>query len=118
MARFVGRENVRKRLAPLEGEQGRTSYANGVVRIELPGEAIIVRPPFGLAHEHEYATVRLTPLLEALTDDHIVAALLVRPPCSDRRKGRLGRFCDRGSFVCRPVPRVRAATLGIAACSQ
>jgi len=78
MARFVGRENVRKRLAPLEGEQGRTSYANGVVRIELPGEAIVVRPPFGLAHEHEYGTVRLAPLLEALTDDHIVAALLVR----------------------------------------
>jgi hypothetical protein len=78
MARFVGRENVRKRLAPLEGEQGRTSYAKGVVRIELPGEAIVVRPPFGLAHEHEYETVRLAPLLEALTDDHIVAALLVR----------------------------------------
>ncbi|MEK6274359.1 MAG: hypothetical protein AABM30_03390 [Actinomycetota bacterium] len=47
MAPFVGRENVRKRLAPLEGEQGRTSYANGVVRIEFPGEAIVVRPPFG-----------------------------------------------------------------------
>jgi hypothetical protein len=47
MARFVGRENVRKRLAPLEGEHGRTSYANGVVRLELPGEAIVVRPPFG-----------------------------------------------------------------------
>ncbi len=78
MARFVGRENVRKRLAPLEGEQGRTSYANGVVRIELPGEAIVVRPPFGLAHEHEYGTVRLARLLAALTDDHIVAALLVR----------------------------------------
>ena len=78
MARFVGRENVRKRLAPLEGEQGRTSYANGVVRIELPGEAIVVRPPFGLAHEHEYGTVRLAPLLEALTADHVVAALLIR----------------------------------------
>jgi hypothetical protein len=78
MARFVGRENVRKRLAPLEGEQGRTSYANGVVRIELPGEVIVVRPPFGLAHQHEYETVRLAPLLEALSDDHVVAALLVR----------------------------------------
>ena len=40
MVRFVGRENVRKRLAPFEGEQGRTSYANGVVRIELPGAAV------------------------------------------------------------------------------
>jgi hypothetical protein len=78
VARFVGRENVRKRLAPLEGEQGRTSYAQGVARIELPGETIVVRPPFGLLHEHEYDTVRLAPLLEALDDDHVVAALLVR----------------------------------------
>ena len=43
-----------------------------------PGEVIVVRPPFGLAHEHEYETVRLAPLLEALSDDHVVAALLVR----------------------------------------
>ena len=78
MARFVGRENVRKRLAPFEGEQGRTSYANGMVRIELPGEAIVVRPPFGLAHEAQYETVRLAPLFAAMADDHIVAALLVR----------------------------------------
>ena len=78
MARFVGRENVRKRLAPLEGEQGRTSYAQGVARIELAGETIVVRPPFGLPHEHEYDTVRLGPLLKALADDHVVAALLVR----------------------------------------
>jgi len=78
MARFVGRENVRKRLAPFEGEQGRTSYANAIVRIELPGEAIVVRPPFGLAHEAQYETVRLAPLFAAMADDHIVAALLVR----------------------------------------
>ncbi len=70
MARFVGRENVRKRLAPFEGEQGRTSYANGMVRIELPGEAIVVRPPFGLAHEAQYETVRLAPLFEAIAGDH------------------------------------------------
>ncbi|MEP6978194.1 MAG: acVLRF1 family peptidyl-tRNA hydrolase [Thermoleophilia bacterium] len=78
MARFVGRENVRKRLAPFEGEQGRTSYTNGVARIELPGESIVVRPPFGLPHEHEYDTVRLAPLFEALAGDYVVAALLVR----------------------------------------
>ena len=78
MARYVGRANVRKRLVPLEGEQGTTSYANGAVRIELPGEVIVVRPPFGLAHEHDYDTVRLKPVLEALSGDHIVAALLVR----------------------------------------
>src|SRR6266511_1214123 len=78
MARFVGRENVRKRRAPLEGGQGRTIYAAGAARIELPGEAIVVRPPFGLAHEHEYDAVRLGPLFEALAEDHVVAALLVR----------------------------------------
>jgi len=78
VSRFVGRENVRKRLAPLEGEQGRTSYADGLVRIELPGQTIVVRPPFGLPHEHEYDTVHLSPLLEALAEDHVVAAVLVR----------------------------------------
>jgi hypothetical protein len=78
MARFVGRENVRKRLAPLEGSQGRTSYAAGAVRIELAAEVIVVRPPFGLEHEQEYDTVRLAPLLDVLAVDHLVAALLVR----------------------------------------
>ena len=78
MARYVGRENVRKRLAPLEDEQGRTSYADGVARIELPGETIVVRPPFGLPHEREYDTVQLGPLLDALAGNHVVAALLVR----------------------------------------
>ena len=38
MPRFVGRENVRKRLSPLEGEPGRTIYADGAVRIEAAGE--------------------------------------------------------------------------------
>jgi Actinobacteria/chloroflexi VLRF1 release factor len=78
MARFVGRENVRKRLAPLEGGPGRTSYAGGTARIETHDEVIVVRPPFGLAHEREYEVVRLAPLFEALTADHVVAALLVR----------------------------------------
>src|SRR5213592_3592314 len=78
MARFVGRENVRKRLAPLEGEPGRTIYAGGEARIETAGELIVVRPPFGLAHEGEYEVVRLEPLFEALAADHVVAALLVR----------------------------------------
>jgi hypothetical protein len=78
VARFVGRENLRKRLAPLEGEPGRTSYADGAARIELPGEVIVVRPPFGLAHEGEYDPVRLGPLFETLAEDHVVAALLAR----------------------------------------
>jgi Actinobacteria/chloroflexi VLRF1 release factor len=78
LARFVGRENVRKRLAGLEGEAGRASYADGQVRIETSDEVIVVRPPFGLPHEGEYETVRLDPLFKALAADHVVAALLVR----------------------------------------
>jgi Actinobacteria/chloroflexi VLRF1 release factor len=76
--RFVGRENVRKRLEPLEGEPGRTIYADGAVRIEAAGEVITVRPPFGLPYAGEYEVVRLEPLFEALAADHFVAALLVR----------------------------------------
>src|ERR671939_1846569 len=78
MGRFVGRENVRKRLAALEGEQGRTIYAGGRATIELPDETVVVRPPFGLAHEARYETVQLRPLFAALAADHVVAALLVR----------------------------------------
>jgi hypothetical protein len=76
--RFVGRENVRKRLAPLEGEPGRTTYADGAVRIEAAGEVLTVRPQFGLPPAGEYEVVRLEPLFEALAADHVVAALLVR----------------------------------------
>jgi hypothetical protein len=76
--RYVGRENVRKRLAPLQGEPGRTTYADGEVRIEAPGEQIVVRPPFGLPHDADYESVELEPLFEALAADHVVAALLVR----------------------------------------
>jgi hypothetical protein len=76
--RFVGRENVRKRLAPLEGEPGRTIYADGAARIEAVGEVITVRPPFGLAHEGEYEVVRVEPLFDALAADYVVAVLLVR----------------------------------------
>ena len=78
MPRYVGRDNVRKRLAPLAGEPGRTTYADGEVRIDPPGEQIVVRPPFGLPHDAEYETVELEPLFEALAADHVVAALLVR----------------------------------------
>ena len=78
MARFVGRDNVRKRLAPLEGEPGRTTYADGAARIEHGAEPTVVRPAFGLPHEGEYEVVRLEPLFEALAADHVVAALLVR----------------------------------------
>jgi predicted RNA methylase len=78
MARFVGRENVRKRMEPLAGEPGRTMYAEGSVRVETEDEVVLVRPPFGLAHEGEYDRVELAPLFDALAEDHLVAALLVR----------------------------------------
>src|SRR5690349_23483743 len=78
MARYVGRENVRKRLEPLAGAAGRTTYGEGAARIETPQETITVRPPFGLAHARVYERVELGPLFEALAEDHVVAALLVR----------------------------------------
>jgi Actinobacteria/chloroflexi VLRF1 release factor len=78
VARYVGRENVRKRLEPLAGLPGRTTYADGAARIETSDETITVRPPFGLAHARVYDTVELGPLFEALAADHVVAALLVR----------------------------------------
>ncbi len=78
MARYVGRENVRKRLEPLAGQAGRTTYADGAVTIESGEETIVVRPPFGLAHARVYESVELEPLFEELAREHVVAALLVR----------------------------------------
>jgi peptide subunit release factor 1 (eRF1) len=78
VARYVGRENVRKRLEPLADGPGRTVYSGGAVRIETATETITVRPPFGLTHEGVYERVELGPLVEALERDHVVAALLVR----------------------------------------
>ena len=79
MSRFIGRENVRKRLAPLDGTPGRTIYSGGAVRIEPEnGDALVVRSPFGIAHEAEYPVVRVSPLLEEVAADHLVAVLLVR----------------------------------------
>ena len=76
--RYIGRANVRKRLERLDGTPGRTVYAGGEARIEAEGETIVARPPFGLGHEGEYDMVRLSPLLEEIARDHLVAALLVR----------------------------------------
>jgi peptide subunit release factor 1 (eRF1) len=78
MPRYVGRENVRKRLEPLAGQPGRTVYADGAARIETAEETITVRPPFGLAHARVYESVELGPLFEELARDHVVAAVLVR----------------------------------------
>jgi Actinobacteria/chloroflexi VLRF1 release factor len=79
MSRYIGRANLRKRLEPREGAPGRTTYADGAVRIEPDdGESLEIRPSFGLAHEAEYDRVRAAPLLEEIAADHVVAALLVR----------------------------------------
>jgi len=78
MPRYVGRENVRKRLEPLQGQPGRTTYAAGAARIEAGEETITVCPPFGLAHARVYEKVELGPLFEELARDHVVAAVLVR----------------------------------------
>jgi peptide subunit release factor 1 (eRF1) len=78
MPRYVGRENVRKRLEPLQGRPGRTTYADGAVRIQTADETITVRPPFGLAHARVYEHIELGPLFEELARDHVVAAVLVR----------------------------------------
>ena len=77
MAGFVGRENVRKRLASLQQLPGRTTYDAGAARIETADETIVVRPPFGLPHEAEYDHVELEPLFAAIAADYVVAALLV-----------------------------------------
>jgi peptide subunit release factor 1 (eRF1) len=78
MARHIGRDNVRKRLAPLEGAPGRTVYAGGEVLIESEAEDLVVRPPFGLRHAGVYDRVHVAPLLEEIAEDHLVAVLLVR----------------------------------------
>jgi hypothetical protein len=76
--RYIGRENLQKRLAPHEGEPGRATYAQDAVTIELPDETLTVRPAFGLAHAGTYDTVELGPLFDLLAEDHVVAVLLVR----------------------------------------
>src|SRR5215210_1860794 len=78
MPRYVGRENVRKRLEPLSEATGRTTYADGAACIETPQETVTVRPPFGLAHARVYESVELGPLFDALAREHVVAAVLVR----------------------------------------
>ena len=78
MRSYIGRANLRKRLEGREGEAGTTTYADGAVRLELPDETLVARPPFGLMHEAVYDTVTLAPLWEAVARDHVVAAFLVR----------------------------------------
>ena len=78
MSRFVGRANAAKRLAPLEGTPGRAIYSGGSARFETEVETIVVTPPFPLRHEGEHDVVRVGPLLDAIAEDHVAAAVLVR----------------------------------------
>ncbi|MFN2470171.1 MAG: acVLRF1 family peptidyl-tRNA hydrolase [Gaiellaceae bacterium] len=77
-SRYIIRANVRKRFEPLEGGTGSSRYRDGAARFELGDEIVTVRPPFGLAHEGEYAFVHVEPLLAALAEEHFVGVLLVR----------------------------------------
>ena len=76
--RYIGRQNLRKRLGPLEGSAGRALYRDGSARIELDEVALTVTPPFGLDHEGDYDVVRTAPLIDALEAEARVAVLLVR----------------------------------------
>ena len=76
--RYIGRANVAKRLATLEGKPGRIAYGGGSARIELDEAVLTVTPPFGLEYEGEHAVVRAGPLLDALDVSPRVAVLLVR----------------------------------------
>jgi hypothetical protein len=76
--RFIVRDNARKRFEPLEGAEGRSVYGGGEARLELPGEILTVRPPFGLETEGEWDVVHVEPLLAAIAADHRVGVLLVR----------------------------------------
>jgi peptide subunit release factor 1 (eRF1) len=78
VTRHVGRANVAKRLAPLDGTPGRSIYADGVARFETEDGTIVARPPFPLRHVAEYGRVRVGPLLDEIAEDHRVGAVLVR----------------------------------------
>ena len=76
--RYIGRDNVAKRLGPLDGSPGRAVYGDGCVRLELDEGALVITPPFGLEEEGEYDVLRVQPVLDALRAEPTVAVLLVR----------------------------------------
>lgn len=78
VSRYIGRDNVRKRLREIQDAAGRSRYGGGLATFELPCETLGVRPAFGLDHTGEYAQVHLAPLLAALATDRVVGAILVR----------------------------------------
>jgi len=77
-ARRIGRRNVVKRLEAIEGEPGRSIYADGAATFERADEVLTVRPAFGMPHEQTYDRVRCAPCIEALERDAVVGVLLVR----------------------------------------
>jgi hypothetical protein len=76
--RYIGRDNVAKRLGPLEGSAGRARYLEGSARFELDELTLVVTPPFGLEEVGEYDVLRVQPVLDALRVEPTVAVLLVR----------------------------------------
>ncbi len=76
--RYIGRDNLAKRLAPLAGAPGRAVYREGSARFELDEGTLVVTPPFGLEEECEYEVLRVQPVLDALLAEPTVAVLLVR----------------------------------------
>jgi Actinobacteria/chloroflexi VLRF1 release factor len=76
--RYIGRENVAKRLLPLAGSPGRAVYRDGSARFELDDLTLVVTPPFGLEEEGEYDALRVQPVLDALRAEPTVAVVLVR----------------------------------------
>jgi hypothetical protein len=76
--RYIGRDNVAKRVRTFAGSAGRALYRNGSARFELDEAVLTVTPPFGLPHEGDYDVLRVEPLLEALGAEPRVAVVLVR----------------------------------------
>jgi peptide subunit release factor 1 (eRF1) len=62
----------------LDGHDGEAVYGDGRVRLKGPEEAVLVTPPFGLAHEVAYDRVETGPLREHLTRPRVVGLLAVR----------------------------------------
>jgi peptide subunit release factor 1 (eRF1) len=76
--RHIGRSGLVRRLREIDGEPGRTLYADGAAHFEREEETLVVRPPFGVAELGELDGVVVAPLVEELERDRRVGALLVR----------------------------------------
>ena len=52
--RYIGRANLAKRLAPLEGDPGRSLYHDGSARLELVVRKEMNRPDYRAGSVNEY----------------------------------------------------------------